>query len=138
MKYFVVFFISAVFLIGICDAAHPFEKCKEDSKAGKFGEECILHCQYKIYGFTNKKYEISSYHIEKFYKVLSKGNIVQKNDKNKLRKLLKDCADQAERDPTSKDCRKINNYYRCIVNNDLVSYNKYAEIIIAHDKTFNV
>nr|ABI20150.1 13.7 kDa salivary protein [Phlebotomus duboscqi] len=139
MKYFVVALISAVFFIGVCQAATPSKKCRDDYKARTLSESCILHCEYKAYGFANDKYDIKRKQIDQFVNVLVNGNSVTSDKRKKLENLLRGCANTARDKNPKLGCRTTVDYYRCIVaDKNLINYSKFVAAIIAHDKTINI
>uniref|UniRef100_F6K8K5 14.02 kDa salivary PpSP15-like protein n=1 Tax=Phlebotomus sergenti TaxID=85759 RepID=F6K8K5_9DIPT len=140
MKYFVIALISAVFLIGFCRAGNPSKKCREDYRAKKLDESCILHCEYQAYGFSNDKYDIKKKQIDKFVEVLINAKVVDSSDRTKLDNLLRKCANQARSKHSNKlNCYTTIDYYRCVVNDEsLINYRKFVGAIMAYDKTINI
>nr|AGE83086.1 SP14.2b [Phlebotomus papatasi] len=138
MKNLVVYVISLVCLIGICQAAIPSVKCRQDFEAKKLPEECILYCEYEAYGFTNLKYNIKPKHIDKFLAVLTKYKVVNGENRKEFEKVFKKCADLALAKYSTRNCETINYYYTCITyetDDDLIIDGKFQNAIDAYDKT---
>nr|CCK33663.1 15.3 kDa salivary protein SP11 [Phlebotomus perniciosus] len=131
MKQLVVF-LALIVLIVICHAEPPSKKCRSGLVKD---EECILHCEYKYYGFTDDNFELDSDLRGHFRTAMRKRGAIRIDQERQLDKHLKKCAQEAKK---SEKCRKIIQYYRCAVNNKLFQYNAYAKAIIALDKTINV
>nr|AGE83083.1 SP12 [Phlebotomus papatasi] len=139
MKYFVVALISAVFFIGICQALNPSRKCRLDYKDKVISESCILHCEYKAYGFANDKYDIKRKQIDQFVDVLINGKAVASDKRQKLENLLRGCANKARDKNPKLGCHTSIDYYRCIVaDQKLINYSKFVGAIIAYDKKINL
>nr|ABI20179.1 14.4 kDa salivary protein [Phlebotomus duboscqi] len=141
MKYLVLCLISAVFLIGICQADIPSRKCRELYKTKQIDEECILHCEYVAYGFTNMKFDIENEHIYKYMAVLMKAKILNDSNRKKFETMFKNCKKRAFAKYSKRSCKTITDYYECIVyytDDDLIIDGKFANAIIAFDKTVKV
>nr|ABI15945.1 14.2 kDa salivary protein [Phlebotomus duboscqi] len=141
MKYLVVSLISAVFLIGICQAAIPSRKCRELYRAGKITEECILQCEYEAYGFINSKFEIEQQHIIKYMAVLMKGKVLNERNKKKFQDVFTKCKKRAYHKFPKGGCGRTNDYYECIVyysDDDMVIDGKFADALIAYDQSLNI
>nr|ABI15937.1 14 kDa salivary protein [Phlebotomus duboscqi] len=139
MKYFVVSLISTVLFIGICQAANPSKKCRDDYRASTLSESCILHCEYKAYGFANDNYDMKKKHIDNFVNALIDGNAVTNDKRQKLENLLRKCANEARKENPNFGCQTTIDYYRCIVRDQkLINYSKFATAIILHDRKINM
>nr|AGT96468.1 SP15-like salivary protein [Phlebotomus orientalis] len=137
MKHFVVF-LAFIVLMVVCHAERPSRKCRSGLVKE---EECILHCEYKYYGFTDDKFELDADQRGDFRNAMRKYGAIRIDQERQLDKHLKKCANEAKKAPVkskSDKCRKIIQYYRCAVDNKLFQYNAYAKAIIALDKTINV
>uniref|UniRef100_F6JYE6 13.2 kDa salivary PpSP15-like protein n=1 Tax=Phlebotomus tobbi TaxID=33402 RepID=F6JYE6_9DIPT len=131
MKQFVGF-LALIVLIVICHAEQPSKKCRSGIVKD---EECILHCEYKYYGFTDDKFELDADLRGHFRNAMRKFGAIRIDQERQLDKHLKKCAREAKK---ADKCRKIIQYYRCAVDNKLFQYNAYGKAIIALDKTINV
>uniref|UniRef100_J7HBQ8 SP15 family member n=1 Tax=Nyssomyia intermedia TaxID=182990 RepID=J7HBQ8_9DIPT len=139
MKYLCFVFITIFFLVQHCHAGHPEKKCIQE--LGRTQESCITHCQYQHYGFTDENYRITKKHMEKFRDVLIEYKSVPLSDKSKLFGHIRACGDKvnAKKPKSTQDkCMKIIEYYRCVVDGKLLTWNRYANAMIQYDKTINV
>uniref|UniRef100_F6JYE5 13.8 kDa salivary PpSP15-like protein n=1 Tax=Phlebotomus tobbi TaxID=33402 RepID=F6JYE5_9DIPT len=137
MKQFVGF-LALIVLIVICHAERPSRKCRSGIVKE---EECILHCEYQYYGFTDNKFRLNADQRGNFRFAMMDYGAIGMDQEDQMDEHLKKCANEAKKAPVkskSDKCRKIIQYYRCAVDNKLFQYNAYAKAIIALDKTINV
>uniref|UniRef100_C6G4F7 14 kDa salivary protein C n=1 Tax=Phlebotomus arabicus TaxID=578135 RepID=C6G4F7_9DIPT len=138
MKLLLVVLVAVIILIMICHADHPETKCRKD--VGQ--EECITHCEYKYYGFTDDRFRIRKHHRENFRNVLSHYGAIRKDQENDLIKLLNKCAKKVRESPAKSKrerCYKIENYYRCVVvDSNIINYSAYVKAITKLDNSINV
>uniref|UniRef100_C6G4F6 14 kDa salivary protein B n=1 Tax=Phlebotomus arabicus TaxID=578135 RepID=C6G4F6_9DIPT len=137
MKQFVVF-LALIVLIVICHAERPSQKCRRELKKE---EECILHCEYKHYHFTDDQFGLDSDQRGDFRNAMRRYGAITVNQERQLDKHLQKCAKKVQKTPAktrSEKCIKITQYYRCAIDNKLFRYNDYAQAIIKLDKSMNV
>nr|AAX55748.1 14 kDa salivary protein [Phlebotomus ariasi] len=137
MKELVVF-LTLIVLVVICHAERPSQKCRRELKTE---EECILHCEYKHYRFTDDQFRLNADQRGDFRNIMRRYGAIRVDQESQLDKHLKKCANKVAKTPATsrKDkCRKISRYYHCAVDNKLFKYNDYANAIIKYDKTINV
>nr|QMU26423.1 salivary gland protein [Phlebotomus papatasi] len=142
MKYLGLALISAVFLIGTCQAENPSKKCEEKFKNDASKMACIPHCKYQYYGFVAMDNNIARPEIRKFSDVLIKYNVVDPSLKADIRKIMHECAKkvkkQAREDSHWLNCRTTINYYRCILTDKRIGPQRFDRAIQEYDKTINI
>nr|AAX55750.1 14 kDa salivary protein [Phlebotomus ariasi] len=139
MKLLPIILLALTVLIVTCQAEHPGTKCRREFA---IEEECINHCEYKHFGFTDDQFRIKKHHRENFKNAMSHYGAIRKDQEGELDKLLNRCAKKAKESPaTSKrdKCYRIINYYRCVVvDNNLINYSVYVKAVTKINDSINV
>nr|ABI15943.1 14.5 kDa salivary protein [Phlebotomus duboscqi]ABI20177.1 14.5 kDa salivary protein [Phlebotomus duboscqi] len=142
MKYLGLALISAVFLIGTCQAETPSQKCEEKYKENAERKACIHHCKYQYYGFIDVNYNIAQPEIRKFSNVLMDYGVVDRSKKRELKKVMHDCAKKIKKEARTGDhwlnCRTSIDYYRCVLTSKLIGPQRFDKAIQDYDKTISV
>uniref|UniRef100_A0A6B2EJM1 Conserved secreted protein n=1 Tax=Phlebotomus kandelakii TaxID=1109342 RepID=A0A6B2EJM1_9DIPT len=138
MKLLLIVLLALTVLLVTCHE-HPSTKCRREFKVE---EECINHCEFKHYGFTDDQYRIKKHHRENFRNAMSHYGAIRKDQENQLDKLLDRCAKKARESPAttkSDKCLKIIKYYQCVVvYNNLINYSAYVNAITKINDSINV
>nr|ABI15935.1 14.4 kDa salivary protein [Phlebotomus duboscqi]ABI20167.1 14.4 kDa salivary protein [Phlebotomus duboscqi] len=142
MKYLGLALISAVLLIGACQAETPSQKCADKFKDKPDRRACIPLCKYQYYGFVSEENNIAKQEIRKFSDVLIKHGVVEISKKKELKKIMHDCAKEIKKKARAEEhwlnCRSIVDYYKCVMTNKLIGPQRFDRAIEEHDKSLNV
>nr|ABI20178.1 14.9 kDa salivary protein [Phlebotomus duboscqi] len=115
---------------------HPEAYCIERHKKDS---DCLVHCKFKHYTFTDDQYNIKEYHIRNLADFLIKYNVVTANKKNQVEQHLRSCVESSiKRAGGHKSCDSIFYYYTCITDEKLIFFNDYDNAIRRYDQTLKV
>uniref|UniRef100_F6JYE7 14.4 kDa salivary PpSP15-like protein n=1 Tax=Phlebotomus tobbi TaxID=33402 RepID=F6JYE7_9DIPT len=136
MNYLVAVLISAVFLVGSCQGDHPERKCIRKLKDKE--PECIIHCKYNLYKFTDDRFNINDEHMRKLSDVLIKYRAVDAGKKTQVDEHLRKCKDKVMKKSKIPDCDRIMSYYMCVIDHKLIDFDKYDKAMKAYDYSIYV
>nr|QHO60683.1 PpSP15-like protein [Sergentomyia schwetzi] len=132
--------IAGIFLTVLAAAVSepilPSEKCRQEGVVRY--EVCIGYCEYTLYNFVQVSFKIPRIYIENFKNVLLEYGAVDEKDSCKLEKHIKGCAEKMTITKEMKrreKCEKVNEYYNCVVDGNLFTFDKYAMAIDAYEKS---
>nr|ABI20148.1 14.6 kDa salivary protein [Phlebotomus duboscqi]ABI20173.1 14.4 kDa salivary protein [Phlebotomus duboscqi] len=115
---------------------HPEAYCIKKHQNEDF--DCLVHCKFKHYIFTDDQYNIRDYHIRNLADFLIKYNVVAAKKRGEVEKHLRSCVESSRKKAGGQNCESIFKYYTCITDERLIFFNKYDDAIKLYDKTFTV
>ncbi|XP_059621372.1 uncharacterized protein LOC132265005 [Phlebotomus argentipes] len=128
--------IFLLFFIGFCQAENPEKYCIRTLKDTHF--DCIVYCKYNYYVFTDGKFSIDKKHMDNLTYILIKYKAVDSSKKKQVQEHLEKCKEKAIRKNKTPSCDRIMDYYRCVVDDKLIDFDKYDRAMRMYDSTIIV
>ncbi|XP_059608403.1 uncharacterized protein LOC132256174 [Phlebotomus argentipes] len=140
MKHANFVFLTITLLVLEIYALDPHQKCTKSDQ--NISRDCVLHCEYKYYGFADDQFNINKAHRNVLRNVLLKYHVITNDQVEKIDEHLEKCAKEANPKAQSAEkdkCRRVLKYSLCVVNDSkLFTYNTYMKALIRFGHTFNL